>query len=60
MQRKVPLAAFYDSLGKWLYYYAPETSQLFSRTFKQNSRTFQDSKKIQDFSRMWKPWNVLY
>ena len=24
MQRKVPLAAFYDSLGKWPYYYAPE------------------------------------
>jgi len=26
-----------------------------SRTYKQNSRIFQDSKKIQDFSRMWQP-----
>ena len=26
---------------------------IFSRTYKQNSRTFHDSKKIQDFFRMW-------
>jgi len=34
-----------------------ETSQIFSRTYrpKQNSRTFQDSKKIQVFSKMWQP-----
>jgi len=37
---------------------AQETSQIFqglSRTYKQNSRTFQDSKKIPDFSRKWQP-----
>ena len=32
-----------------------KTFQLFSRTYKQNSRTFKNRKKIQDFSRMWQP-----
>ena len=35
-----------------------KTFQIFSRTYNQIqglSRTFQDSKKIQDFSRMWQP-----
>jgi len=38
---------------------AQKTSQIFSRTYKQNSRTFQDSKTIQDFSRMCQPWQLL-
>ena len=33
MLRKVPLAAFYDSLGKWLYYYAPENLQAIFQDF---------------------------
>jgi len=35
----------------------PRYFQRLSRTCKQNSRTFQDSKKIKDFSRMWQPWH---
>jgi len=37
---------------------ARETFQIFSRTYKQNFRTFQYSKKIQDFFRMWQPCHM--
>jgi len=39
---------------------ARETPQIYSRTYKQNSRTFQDSKKIQDFSACGNPEYKTY
>ena len=60
MQRKVPLVAFYHSLGVALQLCPGKPSSYFPGLLNKIQGLSKTAKKNPGLFRMWKPWNVLF